>query len=56
MMAIAVNLLWLFPIAFLIASAKIDGVVGLIIAWLPLFVVALKCGAGVKDKESNVNA
>jgi len=56
MMAIVVNLLWLFPIAFLIASAKIDGVVGLIIAWLPLLAVALKCGAGVKDKESNVNA
>ncbi|HAS1732197.1 TPA: glycosyltransferase family 4 protein [Enterobacter cloacae] len=56
MMAIAVNLLWLFPIAFLIASTKIDGVVGLIIAWLPLLAVALKCGAGVKDKESNVNA
>ncbi|RXW26712.1 glycosyltransferase family 4 protein [Enterobacter ludwigii] len=56
MMAIAVNLLWLFPIAFFIASAKIDGVVGLIVAWLPLFAVALKCGAGVKDKESNVNA
>ncbi|QMF21773.1 MULTISPECIES: glycosyltransferase family 4 protein [Citrobacter] len=55
LMAIAVNLLWLLPIAYLIAVAKIDGLVGLIIAWLPLFVVAFKCGAGVKDKESNVN-
>jgi Fuc2NAc and GlcNAc transferase len=44
------------PDCLFIASAKIDGVVGLIIAWFPLFVVALKCGAGVKDKESNVNA
>lgn len=56
LMAIALNLLWLFPIAYLIASAKVDGVVGLIVAWLPLVVIALKCGAGVKDKESNVNA
>lgn len=56
LMAIAVNLLWLLPIAYLIAAAKIDGIVGLIIAWLPLFFVAFKCGAGVKDKESNVNA
>ncbi|GER62149.1 glycosyltransferase WbpL [Enterobacter ludwigii] len=55
LMAIAVNLLWLFPIAMLIASAKIDGVVGLVIAWFPLLIVALKCGAGVRDKESNVN-
>ncbi|SAC95276.1 MraY family glycosyltransferase [Enterobacter hormaechei] len=55
-LAIAVNLLWLFPFAFFIASGKIDGVVGLLIAWFPLLVVALKCGAGVKDKESNVNA
>ncbi|MEA3809193.1 Undecaprenyl-phosphate N-acetylglucosaminyl 1-phosphate transferase [Enterobacter hormaechei] len=52
LMAIAVNVLWLFPIAFLIASAKIDGVVGLIVAWLPLLCVALKCGAGVKDKRA----
>lgn len=55
-LAIAVNLLWLFPIAFFIASGKIDGLVGLLIAWFPLLVVALICGAGVKDKESNVNA
>lgn len=54
--AIAVNLLWLFPIAYLIASAKIDGVVGLIVAWCPLIIIALKSGAGVKDKASNANA
>lgn len=56
LMAIAVNLLWLFPIAYLITIAKIDGMVGLIIAWLPLFFIAFKCGAGVKDKGSNINA
>lgn len=56
LLVIAVNLLWLFPIAWLIASARIDGLLGLIIAWLPLFFVAFKCGAGVKDKESNTNA
>lgn len=56
LMAITVNILWLLPIAYLIASAKIDGLIGLIVAWLPLFIIAFKCGAGVKDKESNVNA
>lgn len=53
LMAIAVNIVWLLPIACFIASAKIDGVVGLVIAWLPLLYVAVKFGAGVKDKESN---
>lgn len=56
LLAIAVNLLWLFPLALLIASARIDGLVGLIIAWVPLLFVALKCGAGVKEKESNADA
>ncbi|MBE3178146.1 glycosyltransferase family 4 protein [Enterobacter cloacae complex sp. P3B] len=50
--AIAINIVWLFPIAYLIVSAKIDGIVGIIIAWLPLIFIAFKCGAGVKDKEN----
>jgi Fuc2NAc and GlcNAc transferase len=50
--AIAINIVWLFPIAYLIISAKIDGIVGIIIAWLPLIFIAFKCGAGVKDKEN----
>ncbi|AVP03231.1 MULTISPECIES: MraY family glycosyltransferase [Enterobacter cloacae complex] len=50
--AIAINIIWLFPIAYLIISAKIDGITGLIIAWLPLIFIAFKCGAGVKDKEN----
>lgn len=50
--AIAINILWLLPIAYLIITEKIDGVVGLVIAWLPLIFVTFKCGAGVKDKEN----
>ncbi len=54
--SIAVNIVWLFPIAYLIASAKMDGLVGLVIAWCPLIVIAFRCGAGVRDKESSANA
>ncbi|MDR2264678.1 MAG: glycosyltransferase family 4 protein [Enterobacter asburiae] len=50
--AIAINFLWLFPIAYLIISAKIDGIFGIIIAWLPLIFIAFNYGAGVKDKEN----
>lgn len=51
MAAIAINFMWLLPIAYLIISAKIDGIVGITIAWLPLMILAFRCGAGVKDKE-----
>jgi Fuc2NAc and GlcNAc transferase len=54
--AIVINVFWLFPIAYLIASAKIDGLLGLIIAWSPLIILAFRYGAGVKDRERNVNA
>ena len=51
MAAIAINFMWLLPIAYLIISAKIDGIVGISIAWLPLIILVFRCGAGVKDKE-----
>jgi Fuc2NAc and GlcNAc transferase len=49
--ALIVNTIWLLPLAILIATGKITGVVGVIIAWLPLVVIAYRYGAGVKDKE-----
>lgn len=48
--AFALNVVWLFPIALLISSGKVTGVIGVIIAWLPLLIVAYRSGAGVKDK------
>lgn len=47
---IVINLGWLLPIANCIASGIIDGLVGIVIAWLPLILTAIKFGAGVKDK------
>ncbi|TNV18964.1 glycosyltransferase family 4 protein [Buttiauxella sp. B2] len=48
--AFIINVVWLFPIALLISSGKVTGVVGVIIAWLPLLIAAYRSGAGVKDK------
>ena len=46
---ILINLVWLAPIAWLVAFDRIDGAVGMLIAYVPLVVVALKFKAGVKE-------
>ena len=43
---VAINLLWLFPIAFAVTEGHIDGFVGVLIAYTPLTVAALILGAG----------
>ncbi|MGP3592555.1 hypothetical protein [Vagococcus sp. WN89Y] len=47
-----INVVWLLPIALLIASGIIDGIIGIVIAWTPLILISLKCGAGIKDKDT----
>ncbi len=49
--AFIINALWLLPFALLIATGKVTGVVGVLIAWIPLIATAYYYGAGVKDKE-----
>ncbi|WP_103733579.1 glycosyltransferase family 4 protein [Pseudomonas sp. GZJR-8] len=46
---ILINLVWLAPIAWLVAFDRIDGAVGMSIAYVPLVVLALKFKAGVKE-------
>lgn len=41
-----INVFWLFPIAFAVFSKKIDGSLGLIIAYTPLLILAFKMKAG----------
>jgi Fuc2NAc and GlcNAc transferase len=41
-----VNILWLLPVAALVALKYLDGVLGLLIAYLPLVLVAIKLKAG----------
>lgn len=42
----AINLLWLLPLALAVASRMLDGLVGLLIAYLPLLWLAGTFGAG----------
>ena len=44
-----VNILWLLPVATLVALKYLDGVQGLLIAYLPLVLVALKLKAGAPE-------
>lgn len=43
----AINVLWLLPWALAVASGRVDGVVGLVVAYVPLLVLALRFKAGV---------
>jgi len=43
-----INLLWLLPLALLIAFQFINGIMGLLIAYIPLIILALKFQAGKK--------
>ena len=46
-LAVAViNVFWLFPLALLVALGIVDGIVGLVVAYTPLTVVAVKLRAG----------
>lgn len=40
------NVLWLFPVAMLVASGRLDGLAGVLIAYAPLVAIALRLGAG----------
>jgi len=45
----AINLLWLLPIALWVGSGGIDGVLGTLLAYLPLIVLAIKFRAGERE-------
>ena len=43
---LCINIFWLFPLAICVALFGLDGLTGLLVAYAPLFVIALKFGAG----------
>jgi Fuc2NAc and GlcNAc transferase len=43
----AINIFWLLPWAAVIATGRVDGVTGLIIAYIPLLVLAWRFRAGM---------
>lgn len=46
---LGINVLWLLPIAIWVAVGGLDGALGVLLAYTPLFVLALKYKAGLKD-------
>jgi Fuc2NAc and GlcNAc transferase len=47
----AINIVWLFPIAALVALGKLDGLAGTVIAYLPLAWLALRFKAGARELQ-----
>jgi Fuc2NAc and GlcNAc transferase len=45
----AINLFWLLPIALLVGAGRLDGLLGVLIAYLPLAILAVKFNAGAKE-------
>ena len=43
------NMVWLLPIAILVAFENLEGIVGLVIAYLPLVLISYFSGAGVRN-------
>jgi Fuc2NAc and GlcNAc transferase len=50
---LAINMCWLFPLAALVAIGLLDGVVGMVIAYLPLIGAAFWLGAGSPWREGH---
>ena len=58
---IGINLLWLFPIALLVATRRVGSAIGIAVAFTPLVVAAVRLGAGkaanaVDDRAGDVTA
>ena len=47
-----INLLWLVPIALCVALLGLNGPLGLLIAYAPLILLALKYRAGAVEKNA----
>ena len=52
LLVFAINIVWLLPIAFLVANKQLEGTTGVVIAYIPLLIAALALGAG-KDSATN---
>lgn len=51
MMTGLINLFWLFPIACLVALNKMDGGIGILIAYTPLVLAAFRLHAGARERQ-----
>ena len=48
---VVINLLWLAPIAFLVALDRIEGIYGIMLAYAPLLLLVYFLNAGLPDKQ-----
>ena len=46
---LVINVFWLLPIAFLVAKLNMDGLMGLVIAYIPLAILAVKFKSGALE-------
>lgn len=46
-----INLVWLLPLALVVALEKLDGVLGLLMAYLPILIVVARLGAGRAERS-----
>lgn len=49
----AINIFWLMPVASLVALEKLDGLVGLMLAYLPLLLLVYRYKAGDRQAQAN---
>jgi Fuc2NAc and GlcNAc transferase len=47
----AINLVWLLPVAALVALGKLDGALGLVVAYAPLVALVVRFRAGAKELQ-----
>jgi Fuc2NAc and GlcNAc transferase len=47
----AINLVWLLPVAALVALGKLDGALGLVVAYAPLVALVVRFKAGAKELQ-----
>ncbi|AZD23621.1 Undecaprenyl-phosphate alpha-N-acetylglucosaminyl 1-phosphate transferase [Pseudomonas chlororaphis subsp. aurantiaca] len=47
----AINILWLLPLAFCVIAGYLDGIVALLIAYVPLIILAIKYKAGMSESR-----
>jgi Fuc2NAc and GlcNAc transferase len=51
----AINILWLMPVASLVAMDKLDGIAGLTLAYLPLLLLAYRYKAGDRQAQAELD-
>ncbi|MDD3655126.1 MAG: hypothetical protein PHO01_13285, partial [Desulfotomaculaceae bacterium] len=49
----AINIFWLLPVAGLVALGKLEGILGVVVAYLPLFLLAYRYKAGDRKAQDS---